>query len=310
MPGDSVTATVAVHEASLASAALVEDPFLRQGQGSAFVSRPNELVVIVLVPGGLAGVHSKAVQLVERGFHSILVSVKGLRLEADTTKTLLKARRYVENWAGFLKLCDVPRDLAGLLKTVGFDQDLDPTLPREAAVEFCRRVMKGESPANAAAHASAMAASSGPASSGTSSSPDLNSSAVLESADNLTPLVPPPGTAPAAGVAPTAVASGDLPQIDVAELVVPSEDLPRLRRQLEGVIARGKRYVTMRLSFKKRMRSEDVTLLTEARDIVASAGGQLALASLQQDVATWLKMLDYDREFLIFDDVDAAELAH
>ncbi|MEZ0227185.1 MAG: hypothetical protein ACAI25_01050, partial [Planctomycetota bacterium] len=92
--------------------------------------------------------------------------------------------------------------------------------------------------------------------------------------------------------------------------VVPAEELPKLRRQIESVLGRGKRYVTMRLSFKKRMRSEDVQLLTEARDLLAENKGQLVLASLQQDVATWLKLLDYDREFVIADDADAAELAH
>src|SRR5581483_178186 len=92
--------------------------------------------------------------------------------------------------------------------------------------------------------------------------------------------------------------------------VVPAEDLPKLKKQIEGILARCKKYVTMRLSFKKRMRSEDVQLLTEARDLLIQKGGQLVLASLQADVATWLKLLDYDREFVIAEDADQAELAH
>jgi anti-anti-sigma regulatory factor len=311
-PEDSVTTRALVHDAALTSPSLVEEPFLKQGQGSAFVSRANELVVITANAAGLPLIQQKIVQLVERGFHSIIVSLNGVKtLEQNHLKLLLKARGYVENWAGYLKVCDVSAELFAQMKAVQLDKELSPAGTRAEAVEAFRREVTGDrsppppvtppKPAASKASASDLAFVSG--------SSDSEGPLKLDW-DQPKATAPASSAAPAAAPAASAASDGDLPQVDVAELVVPAEELPKLRREIEGVLSRGKKYVTMRLSFKKRMRSEDVTILTEARDTVAQAGGQLVLASLQSDVATWLKLLDYDREFLIFEDADQAELAH
>jgi len=296
---DSVTARVLVHDCTLTSTNLVEEPFLRQGQGSAFVSRPNELVIVTVTASGLPGIQAKITQLVEKGFHSIVVSFNGLKtLERDSLKLLLKARAYVENWAGFMRVCDVGPELMTLMGALGLDKDLSPQGTRDDAIAVWKRELQGgpavepnPTPAPAKKNASSTFIDLGmemPKPGPGSTSLDLQ----LEM--------------------PKAAASGEgnLPSVDIAEVVVPAEDLPKLKKQIEGILARGKKYVTMRLSFKKRMRSEDVQLLTEARDLLIQKGGQLVLASLQADVATWLKLLDYDREFVIAEDADQAELAH
>jgi anti-anti-sigma regulatory factor len=282
-----------VHECTLAGTNLVEEPFQREGQGSAFVSRPNELVVIVVTAGGMPSIQAKITQLVEKGFHSIVVSFAGVKtLEQNALKLLIKARAYVENWAGFLRLCDVGPELLSLVRTLGLEKDLAPQGTRDDAVAAWKRELAGGPPATPTPAADGDGKRDGELKVEWSSPGGTTLDLEME--------MPKPSSTAASG----------LPNVDVAELVVAAEELPKLRRQIESILSRGKRYVTMRLSFKKRMRSEDVQLLTEARDLLTQSGGQLVLASLQQDVATWLKLLDYDREFVITEDADQAELAH
>ncbi len=280
--GDSVTTRVMVHECTLASAALEEEQFLQASQGSAFVSRANELVVISVTPAGLPAIHAKVTQLVERGLHSIIVSLAGIKtLERDALKLLLKARAYVENWAGFLRVCDCSSELVGLMRALGIEKDVNPQGSRAEAIESWK-------------HEVAVGAR---ASLPEDLKVDWNS---------------PGGTHLDLEIEMPKAVSGErnLPAVEVAEVVVSAEDLPGLRRQVEQVLARGKRYVTIRLSFKQRMRAEDVQRLIEARDLLLQQGGQLVLASLSHGVATWLKLLDYEREFVIAEDVDVAEVQH
>jgi anti-anti-sigma regulatory factor len=291
---------VLVHDCTLTSTNLVEEPFLRQGQGSAFVSRPNELVVVTLTASGLPGIQAKITQLVEKGFHSIVVSFNGLKtLERDALKLLLKARAYVENWAGFMRVCDVGPELMTLMGALGLDKDLAPQGTRDDAIAAWKRELQG---------GPAVEPSPTPA-------PNNNKKKADSTFVDLGMEMPKPGPGKTSldlqlEMPKASSGEGNLPSVEISEVVVPAEDLPKLKKQIEGILARGKRYVTMRLSFKKRMRSEDVQLLTEARDLLLQQGGQLVLASLQADVATWLKLLDYDREFVIAEDADQAELAH
>jgi hypothetical protein len=100
------------------------------------------------------------------------------------------------------------------------------------------------------------------------------------------------------------------PKVDVAELLVEDGDLPRLESDLRKIVARGKNHVSLRLHFTRPMTSEDVQALSACRDYLASQNGQLLLLSLPHEILKWLRMLEFDREFLIVETAEEADLAH
>jgi anti-anti-sigma regulatory factor len=284
---------VVVHDLALKDPKILEEAFLNEGKGSAFLSRPNEIVVIKASADGLPALPNKVEQLVSKGFHNIVVSLSKIpALDQNTLKVLMKSKQYLDNWAGSLRICEVEPGVLGVIKILGFDSEIEVLTTRDEAVARVKAALAGADSGNG-----------GPGSAGPGStqqlataSSDLMTSSGDDSEDRAghTMVMDVP----------------EMPPVDVAEFVVTQDELPQLEKQIQSSLGRGKKYVTMRLSFKKRMRSEDVDRLVAARNQVKAAGGQLVLASLQADVLQWLKLLEFDREFLIFEDADAAEVAH
>lgn len=278
-----------VREVTLDGGPLAEEAFLKEGSGSAFVSRPGVLVHLTAGEKGLALLPKKVEQLIGRGFHAIAVRVEGDRLADDAWSHLRAAAAYVEQFAGFLVLCGVSAPLKAAVEAaakkdgkglvVRFVRDRD-----EAAAELKKHeagvdpleVQSGESLTSASGDSTASADDDWGGDWGGGGSKD----------------------------------SGRLPRVDVAEMLVEAEELPALRDRVAAALKKGKKYFTVRLHFKRRMTSDDLKGLVAARDAASRGGGLLVLAALQKDVSEWLRLLGEERNFVIAESADEAERTH
>ena len=277
-----------VHEVTLdGGEGLAEESFLGQGRGSHFESRVSELVVIKPSSAGLPRLPDKVEQLVGKGFHNLVVSLGALpELGNPELQVLTRVRSYLGTWAGSLRLCDATAQVRHKLELLGVDDGLAIHDGREAAISEYRRSLDGAEAALDPGQSADLGADSGdsvasPNDWGWGAAPD-------EPQDDGT----------------------GLPRVDVAEVFAQADELTRLDTDLRKVVNGGKRYVSLRVHFDRPVRSDDVDHLAGSRDYLAREGGQLALVALPQEVLKWLQMLEFDREFLIVESADEAELAH
>ncbi|MGE0713624.1 MAG: hypothetical protein AB7N76_05010 [Planctomycetota bacterium] len=232
----------------------------------------------MLVPsaGGLDHLATKIDQLVGRGFHNIVVSLEGTGGGgASALDQLVRSKEVIDTWAGSLRVCDLTSGEEALR-----GRGVDVFGSREEAIDAYRAAMGADvlDPGQ-----SGDLLESGDR---TSEENDWGWGTQEETEDE--------------------VASGP----PIADLFVDDDDLPKLERELRKVVAGGKKHVSLRLHFDRPMREEDVTVLTACRHLLAREGGQLALVALPHDALKWLRMLDFDREFLIVETADEAEEAH
>lgn len=287
-----------MHEVALEGGPLAEEPFLREGEGSAFVSRPNVLVLVTSTDRGLASLTRKVEQLVGRGFHHMALELRGAeRLTPEAWAQLKGALAYTDQFAGWLALCGLSPALRRAVDAAAAEDDaaelVHHVAGRDEAVSAFRRL---QDDGGGQGGADPLLVQSG--------------DALLESAD---------ATASAdddwgdwGDDDPSPKDSGRLPRVDVGEMLVEADDLPRLRAQVQAALQRGRKYFTLRLHFKRdrRLTSEDMQALVAARDVVARGKGQLVLAALQDDVLKWLRLLGEDRHFTIVEHPDEAERLH
>ncbi|MCO5170358.1 MAG: hypothetical protein M9894_28815 [Planctomycetes bacterium] len=286
-----------VREVALDGGPLSEEAFVKEGQGSAFVSRPDVLVFVTTTERGLALLPAKVEQLIGRGFHHLALEAPGLKgLTPAGWEQVKAALAYTDQFAGWLALCGLA-PAAREVVTASADRDGVAGLvrlvdDRDAAIAALRRLQQeGADP---------LLVDSGD---------DLGQSGDETSADDDWGDW---GDAPAA----TSADSGRLPRVDVGELLVEADELGGLREQLLGALRRGKRHFTLRVHFPRQrpVAKEDVQALIAARQAVAKAGGLLVVAALQEDakeeVRKWLRLAGEDGQFALVETADEAERLH
>jgi anti-anti-sigma regulatory factor len=313
-----------VHDVTLDEGAVAREPFLDQGRGSAFESRPNEVVVVRPTPAGVPAIPEKVRQLVDSGFHSVLVDLLGVDgLEpGGTLPPLQEACEYVNQFVGWLAVC-TDGDLGQALE----DEEIQVHAGRDAALAAYRQQSADEDepepetspsiegPLSMGDLLGSGSSSSDTVADGASDSTyagDLLETGILGA--DAKPAVEDPndwGWGSGDSTASPADEEG-LPEVQIAELFLSGAELDKLVEEIDTVLARSKRFVNLRLHFDRdrRMQSEDVTALTNARDRLTAAEGQLALVALPQEFLKWLRLLDEDRNFLVVETEDEAELAH
>lgn len=264
-----------VHEVELDGTEPKAEDFLSRGSGSHFESRVGEIVVITPSAAGLPRLHAKVEQLVEKGFHNLVVSLAQLSgLSAAELESLSRSRQVVDTWAGSMRLCEAAGGVGGTLSTLSGEDAFEVHSDREAAIGAYRASMiqpldAGES--------QDLLVSSG-------DSEDWGWGAED--------------------------ASASFPTVPIAEVFVTDDELLKLDNELRRVVMGGKRHVSLRVTFSRPLSSDDVAALTGARDYLAREGGQLVLVSLPLDVLKQLRMLDLERELLVVEGASEAEALH
>jgi hypothetical protein len=281
-----------VHNAVLNDTELVQEDFQLHGDGSAFMTREDEMVLLSVSVEGLQRLPEKVNQLVDRGFHAIMVDMQGIpELANEDIQLFLKSKEILENWDGYLGLVRLQSGIKDFLDTCEVSAEFKSFETIDEAIAEQRQVISEKRVGEALAVES--------------SSVD---DALFESQDDSAAVVDLDESSEQ--VAAIFSGSNGTHPLTVKELIVQAEELPRLGWQVERVLESNAKYVTLRLHFNRRMTSDDVEILKSARDRMSSAGGQLVLAALQRDVSLWLRLRNLENEFLIFDDVDAAKTAH
>lgn len=299
-----------VHNAVLKNTELVQEDFQLHGDGSAFVTREDEMVVLSVAGDGLDLLPEKVRQLVDRGFHAIVVDLSDVEaLEKDNLKLFLKSKQILENWDGWLGLVNVNEQVKGFFDDLEVSGDFKSFDSIDDAVAEQVRVQDEKLEAEKNANSSDLSGSdSSFDSADLLASDDLTSSdsALFDSAEDSAAVVATSGSDSSA----TSSSNGTSPHSSIKELTVQAEELPRLGWQVDRAIESGTVHVTVCLVFNRRMTGDDVDQLKKARDRLEEAGGQMILAALQREVALWLKLRDLEKEFLICDDVESAKQAH
>lgn len=296
-----------VHNAALKNTELVQEDFQLHGDGSAFVTREDEMVVLSVAGDGLDLLPEKVRQLVDRGFHAIVVDLEDVEaLEKDNLKLFLKSKQILENWDGWLGLINVNDQIKAFFNDLEVSGDFKSFDSIDDAVTEQVRVQdeKLEAEKNAS-DADPNDSDSSFDSADLLASDDLTSSdsALFDSAEDSAAVVSPTESS-------SQSSNGTSPHSNIKEITVQAEELPRLGWQVDRAIESGVNNVTLRLVFNRRMTSDDVEQLKKARDRLDEAGGQLILAALQREVSLWLKLRDLEKEFLICEDVESATKAH
>jgi anti-anti-sigma regulatory factor/predicted nucleic acid-binding Zn-ribbon protein len=272
-----------IHEAKLDGGELAQEPFVGAKEGSFFVSRVSELVVLEPSKAGMGQLPGKVEQLVAKGLHNIIVDLGSLGGADDgELSVLIQVREVLDRCVGSLRLVGVASSLKNKLAALGVSDGVSVLKDRGAAADDYRRSLS-EEPLDAGESSDLLAAS--------------EDASAAESNDW--------GWGSDDAVSP---ASGAPP---IAELLVSDADLPKLAKDVARIVSGGgKKHVSLRLHFGRKMTSDDVNVLTAVRDYLQKQGGQLALVSLPQDVLKWLRLLEFDREFLIVESGDEADEAH
>jgi len=271
-----------VHEAVVDGGLLREEPWLNQGEGSAFVSRPHEIVCVRVSDEALASLPIKVQQLVDHGFHAVVIELDGITDvpldepgENRVFGPLLEAVKHVEQFVGWAGVCatDEARRTLVNLATASGERDALALYPdRATAVEAYR----------------ARASEEGR-------------------------VEPPPGERPAPDD--WGWGSGDATEIgglDVAELLLEPEELGEFSEQARELVQRGRTYLTVRIHRPRgwEPNSAHVTALIQGRDLVEAAGGQVALVAPEEDLQAWLRLLGEGQRFVLADTADEAERRH
>ncbi|MDF1662587.1 MAG: hypothetical protein P1V97_12500 [Planctomycetota bacterium] len=296
-----------VHNAALKNTELVQEDFQLNGDGSAFVTREDEMVVLSVTGDGLDLLPEKVRQLVDRGFHAIVVDLDDVEaLEKDNLKLFLKSKQILENWDGWLGLINVNEQIKTFFNDLEVSSDFKSFDSIDDAVTEQVRVQDEKLEAEKNSNdADASDSDSSFDSADLLASDDLTSSdsALFDSAEDSAAVVSPTESS-------SQSSNGTSPHSKIKEIVVQAEELPRLGWQIDRAIESGVLHVTLRLVFNRRMTGDDVDQLKKARDRLDEVGGQLILAALQREVSLWLKLRDLEKEFLICEDVESAEQAH
>lgn len=283
-----------VREVALDGGALSEEAFLKEGAGSAFVSRPNVLVVVTAAERGIAQLPKKFEQLIGRGFHHVALMLPGIdRISTEGWGHLKGALAYADQFAGWVTLCGVSPTLRSAIESAARKDGADDI------VRFSR------DRAEALAAYQALQQDDGVDPLTVESGDDLTGSAdTTSSADDDWGG---DWGAPSATEDP-----GRLPRVDAVEMLVEADELGALRDRVQAALKKGKKYFTVRLHFRRdrRVTTEDMRALSGARDIAAKAGGQVVLAALQEELSKWLRLLGEDRNFTIAETADEAEQLH
>lgn len=268
---------VVVHEVTLDGGKdLTEEAFLDKVQGSFFVSRVAELVLIQPSAEGVQRLPAKVEQLVAKGLHHVVVSMQNVGdLQNDDLKVLMQVKEVLDRCVGSLSLCNVDPGIDHRLRTLGLDEGLRIVTDREEAVRAYQAAAKSEA----------------------------NDETEAQKSDDPNNW--------GWGSDEAVIDEEGPPRVSVAELLVEDGELGELLKDVTKIVERSdKKHVSLRMHFGRQITSEDVSVLTSVRDFLAEKGGQLALVSLQKDVLKWLKLLEFDREFLIAESADDADLAH
>ena len=267
-----------VHETTLDGESTSREPFLEAGEGSAFVPRLGEVVLIRCVAGGLGDLLGKVEQLVDKGLHALVVELDGVGSDANVG-VLCDVHAHVDRFLGWVCFCNLQADVENKLAEVAGSRDLAllTAADQGAALDMLRR--RDHAP---------------PSDSGATDPGDWG----WGSSDD----VQEPEDPRLAG----------LPEVDISELFVEADELTGLRDQIGEVMGRGRVHVTLRVHVPRgrRMQSEDVHALSEARDLLEGAGGQLVLVSLQAEFLQWLRLLDEEQHFQIVETAIDAERLH
>lgn len=271
-----------------------DEPFLAEGTGSAFVSRPGELVWIRSSASGLQALPGKVRRLVDRGLHGVVVSLQGIEVLPDARAglaALLQAARHVEQFAGWLRVVDVTPGLRETLRALPGADGITFLSDRQAALSDYRRHLS-----EAAQEGEQEDPLSG-----------LRSDELPIRPREIMPQPRPDDWGWAAE--PEDGGGEDLPAVEIAELFLEEGELSGLLEQVRAAIGRGRRYVTLRVHFKRGAQrdGQELAAMSEARDLLARTGGQLVLAALQAGFEEWLRSTG---GFQIADDADQAERLH
>lgn len=138
-----------VHNAVLNGSNLVQEEFLNIGHGSAFMTREDEMVVLKVSPEGVSNLPEKIRQLVDRGFHQIVVDFSSLdHLANDDVKKVVEGKEVLENWDGRLALCSLQNGVETYLKSIDLLKDFHVFKDAETAVanhqDFTNRELEDE----------------------------------------------------------------------------------------------------------------------------------------------------------------------
>jgi hypothetical protein len=295
-----------VHNAVLKNAELVQEDFQLHGNGSAFVTREDELVLLSVTPQGLNLLPEKVRQLVDRGFHTIVVDMHEIsKLNQDDLKLFLKSKQILENWDGWLGLVHVLSAVKDFFNSLEVSNEfksfesVDEAVAEQVRVKNSRQDAGEDAVGELATFESASTIDEALFASNDDSAAIVDFDDGSDSTSSDTTSRSNNGTKASSPGA-----------IKVQEIIVQAEELPRLSWQIERAIESDCKYITLRLHFNRRMASDDIELLQSARDRMAALGGQLVLAALQREVVLWLKLRNLENEFAIYDDVDSAEQAH
>lgn len=273
-----------------------DEPFLAEGTGSAFVSRPGELVWVRSSAAGLQALPEKVRRLVDRGLHGVVVSLQGIEALPDPRAglaALLQASRHVEQFAGWLRVVDASPGLVASLQALPGGDEVRFLSGRAAALEDYRRHL-----AEAGEEDQEEDVLSG-----------LRSDELPIRPREILPQ-PRPDDWGWSGEGEGQSAEGDdLPAVEIAELFLEEGELGGLVEQARAALTRGRRYMTLRVHFKRGAQrdGQELAALSEARDLLAREGGQLVLAALQAGFEEWLRSTG---GFQIADDADQAERLH
>ncbi|MCW8140312.1 MAG: hypothetical protein KIT58_15540, partial [Planctomycetota bacterium] len=253
-----------VREVALDGGPLSEEAFFNDGQGSAFVSRPDVLVFVTASERGLALLPAKVEQLVGGGFHHLALELPGLaRLSPEGWEQVKTALAYTDQFAGWLALC-------GLAPAVR--EAVMASAERDGAAGLVRLVADRDGAIAALLELQREGADPLLVESGDALERSGDDTAPASSDDDWGDWGDAPDPRPAD--------SGRLPRVDVGELLVEADELGGLREQLLSALRRGKRYFTVRVHYRRerRLTKEDAQHLLTARQTVAKAGGLLVLA--------------------------------
>lgn len=333
-----------IHTAELSDSDLVQEEFQKNGYGSAFVTREDELVILVVRASGVSQLPDKVHQLVDKGFHAIVVDLSELdEVDNDGLRLFIKSKQVLENWGGRLSLCSLSKPVHEAFEGLGVVEEFHVFDDKDGAVEGCR-VFIAEKKAKEAAEAEAEESGDDLE----SSAETLTSSDMLESGDDLSDDEDEDSAGDVSGEpgdsidqAASALDSADRIALDSAEFaaadLTASEDflesdedlsledsdagedsdgssegepvelvelggesVDGLGARVDGLLEAGAPRAMVKLKLDRRLNTDDVEVLRMARDRLSAAGGGLALVELPRDMALWLRLQGFDKEFSIF----------
>lgn len=124
-----------VHNTVLRDQGLSLEDFQQAGHGSAFITREDEVVVLTVERAGLSALPDKIHQLVDKGFHTILLDLAPLlEIDQEAVKLFVKSKHVLEAWDGRLFLCGLSSEGRDFLSSVGAEGEFEIYNKVESAV--------------------------------------------------------------------------------------------------------------------------------------------------------------------------------